>query len=78
MYKRTFIFGYGFFLSAVAGTLLGLFYVAQNFLIDYFWQGSFFQPLRNAIVITFIALVIIFFHVNFFWTTTTKLQQRNG
>lgn len=60
MYKRTFIFGYGFFLSAVAGTLLGLFYVAQNFLIDYFWQGSFFQPLRNAIVITFIALVIIF------------------
>lgn len=39
MNKQLFLFAYGLVLSAIAGILLGLFYVLQNFLIDFFLAG---------------------------------------
>lgn len=59
MFKHLFLFTYGLILSAVCGTLVGLFYILQGQLIELIWRDSYFQPLRNAVIMIAVALVIL-------------------
>lgn len=61
MRKKSLIFIYGMGLSAIAGFIVGLFYVLQSFLIEFFWHENveaFSRPVINAIILLVIGIVI--------------------
>lgn len=61
MRKKFLIFMYGLGLSVIAGFIVGLFYVLQSFLIEFFWHknvDAFSRPVTNAIILLVIGIVI--------------------